>query len=327
MGINENECCLTAGLPFFAGFSSIQTDTSCHPLPDKFRSFMASLDSRHESSPLIAAAGLGLFALLLIGGSVLAWRFWSASVSTTQTNVVLLAALANAYDSPADFKPTENLRQRLLSQVTPEQSASRTIQLQLEELERYIRKQTTGRAVVRPDWIERTFVGTGIDSEKFLVIRSGLAMNVRRYTGSKTAPKFSGNRAFQQFLINTMAPVNGCDDFRIDIRLGNLEHSGDEFKVTLLTEAAGSRKQSNDEWSRPGVGKNKNVVQVNSVWQTTWARAENKQLELLSVNVPAAEIVTLSLNEAKLFDDSTDSILANSGCLREQLIYLSLIHI
>ena len=118
------------------GFSSIQTDTSCSPLPDKFRSFMASFDSRHESSPLVAAVGFGLFALLLLGGSVLAWRFWSASGSSTQTNVVPFAALANTYDSPADFNPTENLHQRLLSQVTPEQSASLAIQLQLKELKR-----------------------------------------------------------------------------------------------------------------------------------------------------------------------------------------------
>ena len=280
---------------------------------------MASFDSRHESSPLVAAVGFGLFALLFLGGSVLAWRFWSASGSSTQTNVVPFAALANAYDSPADFKPTENLHQRLLSQVTPEQSASLAIQLQLKELKRYIRNQTTGRKVVRPDWIERTFVGIGIDPEKFPVIRSDLATNVRRYTGSKAAPEFSGKRAFQQFLANSMAPVVGCDDFRIDIRLEGLEQSGDEFKASLFTEAVGSRKQSNDEWSRSGVGKN--VLQVNSVWQTTWARTETEQLELLSVKVPAAEIVTLSLNEAKLFDDSTDSILANSGCLREQLIY------
>ena len=279
---------------------------------------MASLDSRYEPSPLITTVYLCLMASLLIGGSVLAWRFWSASASTTQTNVVSLA-VANAYDSPADFKPTENFNQRLLSQVTPEQSASRAIQSQLKELELYIRNQTIGRAVVRPDWIERTFVGIGIDPEKFPVIRSDLVTNVRRYTGSQNAPQFSGNRAFQQFLANTMAAVEDCDEFRIDIRFENLEQSGDEFKVTLFTEAAGSREQSNDEWSQPGVGKY--VLQVNSVWQTTWARTENKQLELLSVKVPAAEIVKLSLSAATLFDDSTVSILANSGCFREQLIY------
>ena len=280
---------------------------------------MASLDSRHEPSPLIAAVSLGLFALLLIGGSVLAWRFWSASASTPQTNVVSLA-VANAYDSPADFKQTEDIRQKLLSQAMPEQSASRTIQLQLEDLERYIRNLTLGRAVVvRPDWIEQTFVGTGIDPEKFSVIRSDLVANVRRYTGSKNAPQFSGKRAFQQFLANTMAAVEDCSDFSIDFRFENLVQSGDEFKVTLFTEAAGSRIQSNDEWSRPGVGKY--VLQVNSVWQTTWARTENNQLELLTVKVPAVEIVKLSLNDAKLFDDSTVSILGNSGCLREQLNY------
>ena len=281
---------------------------------------MAAYDSRrHESSPLITIVYLGLLASLLIGGTVLAWRYWSASASTTDTKTASDAMLANAFDSPADFKPAENIREKLLSQLTPEQSASRAIQLQLSGLERYIRNQTNGKTAVRPDWITRTFKGIGIDPKKCPVIQSGLVTNVQRYTGSENAPKFSGNRAFQQFIANTMAPIVDCEDFRINIRLEDLEQSDDEFKATLLAKAVGSRDQSSDEWSQSRVGKK--VLQVSSVWQTTWARTESEQLELLSVRVPAAEIVALSLNGSQLFYDCTDSILANSGCLREQLFY------
>ena len=139
--------------------------------------------------------------------------------TTTQSNAESVVSLANAYDSPVDFKPAENIREMLLDQMKPEQSASRSIQSQLGDLERYIRNQTTGKAVVRPVWIGRTFVGVGINLEEFSVVQNGLVKNVRRYKGSETAPKFSGNRAFQQFLANTMAPVADCANFRINIRL------------------------------------------------------------------------------------------------------------
>ena len=281
---------------------------------------MASLDSRRqEFSPLITFVYLGLLALLLIGGAALAWRFWSSSASTPETDVASIAVSANAYDSPAEFKPVDDIRQTLLSQMTPEQSAIRTIQLQLKDLERYIRNQATGKATVRPAWIQRSFVGVGIDPEKCQIIRRGLVTNVQRYTHSESAPRFSGNRSFQQFLANTMASVFDCNDFRIGIRLEDLKQSGDEFKVTLLAESIGSRKQSNEEWNQSGV--REKVIQVSSVWQTTWTRTEGEQLRLLSAKVPAAEIVKLSLNASQLFFDCTDSILANSGCLREQLIY------
>jgi len=254
---------------------------------------MASIDSRHESSPLITIVYLGLLSLLLIGGGVLAWRFWPVSASTTtQSNAESVVSLANAYDSPVDFKPAENIREMLLDQM---------------------------KAVVRPVWIGRTFVGVGINLEEFSVVQNGLVKNVRRYKGSETAPKFSGNRAFQQFLANTMAPVADCANFRINIRLEGLEQSGDEFKATLLVEAVGSREQSKEKWNQTGA--RKKVLQVSSVWQTTWAHTESKQLGLLTAKVPAAEIVALSLSEAQLFFDCTDSILAKSGCLREQLIF------
>ena len=282
---------------------------------------MASLDSRrHESSPfLITVVYLGLLVFLLIGGTALGWWLWPASASATQASVASVVVSENAYDSPSDFKPAENTRQLLLSKMTPEQSASRAIQLQLGDLERYVRNQATGKAAVRPAWIERTFVGVGIDPGKCPVVQNGPVTNVRRYTRSETAPEFTGNRAFQQFLANTMAPVADCDDLRINIRLEDLEQSGDEFNATLLAESVGSREQDKDEWSQSGV--RKKVVQVSSVWQTTWTRTDSKQLQLLSAKVPATEIVKLSLNSPQLFFDCTNSILANSGCLREQLIF------
>ena len=102
-----------------------------------------------------------------------------------------------------------------------------------------------------------------------------------------------------------MAPIVDCEDFRINIRLEDLEQSDDEFKATLLAKAVGSRDQSSDEWSQSRVGKK--VLQVSSVWQTTWARTESEQLELLSVRVPAVEIVALSLNGCLLYtSDAAD---------------------
>jgi len=79
------------------------------------------------------------------------------------------------------------------------------IQGQLSDLQRYIRDQTTGKPTVRP--------------EKYLVKQNDLVTNVRRYTRSETAPQFAGNRAFQQFIANTMSPVAICEDFRVNIRL------------------------------------------------------------------------------------------------------------
>ncbi len=278
---------------------------------------MAPPVSRQESSSLITIAYLGLLAVFLLGGVTLAWRWWQGAEPVA---VVSPTTFEDAYDSPAEFRPSENTRQKLLSQITPEQSASRSIQLQLKELERYIRNQVTGKASVRPAWIGRDFNGVGIDPEKRQLIREGLVTNVSRYKTSDTAPNFAGDRAFQQFIANTMAPVIDCEDFRVDVRLENLELNGDGgFKATLLTESVGSREQTNDEWEQSG--NRKKVLQVSSVWQTTWTQADAKQLRLLSAEVPAAEFLTLSLNTPQLFLECTDSILGSSGCLREQLIY------
>lgn len=279
---------------------------------------MASpVSRRQESSPLISIVYLGLLAVLLLGGAAIVWWFWPTSESANKQRTALV--VADSYDAPMEFSPSKSVRQKLLEDMTPEQSASRGIQLQLGDLERYIRNQSTGKATVRPTWIGRNFVGLGIDPEKFQLIRNGLITNVRRYKRSETAPKFSGNRAFQQFIANTMAAVADCEDFRVDIRLENLEQSGDEFKATLLAESVGSQAQNKDEWEQSGV--RKKVLQVSSVWKTTWTRSGPNKMQLLSADVPATEIVKLSLNNSQLFSDYTYSILSNSGCLREQLIY------
>ena len=116
-----------------------------------------------------------------------------------------------------------------------------------------------------------------------------------------------------------MAAVVNCDDFRIDIRLENLEQTGDGFTATLVAESVGSQTQSNDEWEKSG--SRRKVLQVSSVWQTTWSSNEANKFQLLTAEVPATEIITFSLNTPRLFFDCTDSIIGNSGCLREQLIY------
>ena len=277
--------------------------------------------SRQVSALFFTTTNATVVTVLMLVGGTLAWWFWPKSDSSTETNLSIVAQANGSYNAPTDHKPEESIRQVLLDQMTPEQSATRMIQTQLSDLQRYIRDQTTGKPTVRPEWIGRSFVGEGIDPEKYLVKQNDLVTNVRRYTRSETAPQFAGNRAFQQFIANTMSPVATCEDFRVNIRLEGLHQSGDQFMATLMAESFGSHEQNNEEFDPSATLKE--FQQVSSVWQTTWARTEAKQLQLLTVKVPASEIVKLNLNPKapSLFFDCTDSILANNGCLRKQLIF------
>ena len=89
--------------------------------------------------------------------------------------------------------------------------------------------------------------------------------------------------------------------------------------ATVLAESVGSREQNNDE--RDKTNSRRRVFQVSSVWQTTWSKAGANQYQLLTAEVPATEIVTLSINEPRMFFDCTDSILGKNRCFRQQLIY------
>ena len=267
------------------------------------------------SLPLIIA----YLATVLLGIAALGWWFWPDSEATNKSKSFAAAEIANAYDSPADFKQPKNIKSALRNQATPEQSASRVIQKQLYDLQRYIRNLATGKPSVRPNWIGKSFVGVGIDPEKCPVKFRDSVTTVRRYTRADTAPEFSDDRAFQQFLANTMATVLNCEDFWVDIRIEKLEKIGEEFAVTLLAESVGSRDQDKDE--RDQSGKLKKVVQVSSVWQTTWKKNGANEFQLLTSDIPATEFVTLNLNFPRLFFDCTKSIISNNGCYSEQLIF------
>ena len=278
-----------------------------------------SSSGRQKSSQVLPIAYLGTILCLIFGTVALAWWLWPVSEGSTESNSFIVAETVDTYASPIDFKKSKNVRLTLLEQLTPEQAASRAIKSQLSDLKRYIRNQATGKSTVRPNWIDKTFVGVGIDPDKCPVKIDDSTTKVCRYTRVDSAPKFSGNRAFQQFIENTLAATVNCDDFQIDIRMENLAKSGDKFTATLLAESAGSRQQDNKEWDRSGI--RRKVFQVSSMWQTTWSKSNANQFKLLSVEVPASEIVSLTINTQRLFFDCTNSILGDSGCLKEQLIY------
>ena len=168
-----------------------------------------------------------------------------------------------------------------------------------------------------PDWLGESFTGVGIDPKKFATKIDDSVTNVRRYTSTDSAPQFSGNRAFQQFVTNTTASVFSCEDFQINIRLERLTQTGEEFTATLLVESVGSRALVDDDRNRPGAPRR--VFQVSSVWQTTWSENESKKFQLLTAKVPATEIVTLKLNAHRLFFDCTKSILGENDVLEKQL--------
>ena len=275
--------------------------------------------SRQEPSQLLTFAYLSVLTIVFLGVGALIWWWRSTPDSTPSSSSFTATVDDDSYDSPTDIKPHKGVRQALLDQMTPEQSASRVIRGQLDDLQRYIRNQANGKPSVRPAWIDRTFVGVGIDPEKFTVKLKDSVTEVQRYTRSETAPKFSGNRAFQQFVANTLATIFDCEDFRIDIRLEKLTRNDGQFTATLLAEAVGSREQNKDEWNDSGA--RKKVLQTSSIWQTTWTKLGTNQYQLLTAQVPATEVVKLSLNTPRLFFDCTDSILGNSGCLKEQLIF------
>ena len=279
----------------------------------------APVSSRQSPSQFLIIAYLGTLALVVFGISALVWWLWPNSEATSSSGSFISVETADAYDSPSDFKRPKNVRLALLDQVTPEQAASRAIQGQLTDLTRYIRNLSTGKSAVRPNWIGKSFVGVGIDPDKCSVKINDAVTTVRRYKRTDSAPKFSGNRAFQQFIANTMATVVDCDEFWTEIRLEKLEQSGDQFTATLLAESVGSREQNQEEWDRSG--SRKKVLQLSTVWQTTWSKKGATEFQLLTAEVPATEFVTLTMNAPRLFFDCTDSIIGDGGRLKEQLIF------
>ena len=277
---------------------------------------MAAHASSRQSYPLLITAYL---AVVLFGIGALIWWIWPDSKATANSNSFIAAETAGAYDSPSDFKQSKDVRAVLREQATPDQSASRAIQLQLNDLQRYIRNLATKKASVRPKWIGKSFVGVGVEPKKFPVKYKDSVTTVSRYRGTDTAPQFSGNQAFQQFIANTLVSVVNCDNFWIDIRLEKLKQSGDQFTATLLAESVGSREQNTDE--REQSGNLRKVLQVSSVWETTWSKQEGSDFQLLTAKVPAAEMVAFNLNAPQLFFDCTDSIIGDNSCLRKQLAY------
>ena len=105
-------------------------------LPDNFvLSMAASASSRQPSSPLLTNAYLGTLAVVLFGICGIVWWLWSSSAFNASSSSFIDAEISDAYESPSDFKPAEDIR-LTLDKVTTEQSASRAIHKQLAELER-----------------------------------------------------------------------------------------------------------------------------------------------------------------------------------------------
>ena len=274
---------------------------------------------RQKSTQFLTAVYLGLLGIVMLGLGAFIWWLLPASNATAQSDSFITNETADAYAAPADFEGSKNVRLALLEQATPEQSASRVVQRQLADLQRYIRNLVTGKATVRPTWIDKSFASVGIDPDKCPVKINDPGAKVCRYRRTETAPKFSGNRAFEQFVANTMAASANSGDFQIKLRLENLKEKGEIFTATVLAESVGSREQNNDE--RVKTSSRRRVIQVSSVWQTTWSKASPNEYQLLTAEVPATEIVTLGINEPRMFYDCTDSIIGKNRCFRQQLIY------
>ena len=184
---------------------------------------------RVKSTKFLTTVYLGLLGIVMLGIGAFVWWLLPAANATAQSDSFIINETADAYATPADFEGSKNIRVALLERATPEQSASRVVQRQLVDLQRYIRNQVTGKATVRPTWIDQSFAGVGIDPDKCPARINDSGTKVCRYRRTETAPNFKGNRAFEQFVANTTAASANSSDFQIKLRLENLKEKGEIF--------------------------------------------------------------------------------------------------
>jgi tetratricopeptide (TPR) repeat protein len=261
-----------------------------------------------------------LFSLVGIFAAACLWWFWPTGA---EGNVLSTGSFANedAYDRPTAASPFRDVRQTMIDSLSSDQAAERVIRDQLTSLERYVRDRVTGKSTVRPVWIGADFKGVGIDPAKFVLKSADDFFSVHRYIAADSAPKFSGNRSFQQFVTNASANMSGCKEFEIQLRLAEFKAKDSTFSVKILSIAKGVIEQTKDDFQRNGA--RKKVIQTTEIWNTTWNRSQSqpRQCNLIRASVLATEKVNFALNTSQMFIDCTDSILGDCNCADRQLAY------
>lgn len=184
--------------------------------------------------------------------------------------------------------------------------------------------KTQPRSFARVDWVSESFTGQGVQWDALKQRFEDPSTKIARWRTHAEAPKFDGQGAFEAFVSGFFDQWAASKDFRIDIKPYST-HAVDQSGEAVIESKVVVEVFGNTE---DGTG-----VQATSLWTTRWrtidpaeASAANRAprssaLQLHAINVKAVEQVTLKAPRGQLFQDCTESILARTTLIKDQLTY------
>lgn len=175
--------------------------------------------------------------------------------------------------------------------------------------------------VSQGDWVSDSFSGHSVQWSKLKPRFEDPSIGIRRWQSSKTAPAFTGGNAFESFVKHYFGQWASSKNFRIDLTpyaMREVPDSGGQIESKVVVEVFGATEDQTG-------------LQATSLWTTRWQSSSPKNREaagdvaadanfqLLSVDVKAQEQVVLTAPQGQLFQDCTESILARTDLLSNQL--------
>ncbi len=216
------------------------------------------------------------------------------------------------HDECEPAQPEKDLYSELV-QSNQQQQLLESLTRKLERLKGYVRTYVRGGKEApigdTPPWVSGQFTALGVDWDGFSNRFSDDSTTIGRWQTSDKASSFSGENAFGKFIAQSFAVWGKADGFLLDLKPYSTTWLDDQLETRLVAEVYG---QTED-----GLGQ-----QATAIWVTRWQfGSERKELALVSAKILAQEQITLQAPSGRLFHDCTESILAPTNLLKEQLSY------
>ena len=208
--------------------------------------------------------------------------------------------------------PTKDLFQELLKN-NEHQQLLESLTKQLDRLKNFVRtyarngSQTANTS--RPTWISDSFTAKGINRDKFAPRFKDQATTIDRWQTNPQAPSFSGEKAFSDFIDDNFSLWSNSSDFRLELKPYATKWNENQLETRVVAETYGQTDED--------TGK-----QATALWVTRWnVDQDRKNLKLVSIEIKAQEQIALDAPQGELFHDCTESILAPTTLMKDQLIY------
>jgi len=218
----------------------------------------------------------------------------------------------DSHDECEPAQPEKDLYAELI-QSNEQQQLLESLTRKLERLKGFVRTyiRAGNEAPPRdtPPWVNNSFAASGLNWDGFASRFSDDSTTIGRWQINEQASSFTGDSAFGQFVHDSFSIWGKSNGFLLDLKPYSTKWLDDQLETRLVAEIYG---QTED-----GVGQ-----QATAIWVTRWqVESQRKELSLASVKILAQEQITLKVPSGRLFHDCTESILAPTDLLKQQLSY------